>query len=378
MYGFVEKSIVTLRDKIKNIKYPIREYDVVHFIAGEKFTAGYISFLKEKFSDYKQLFVTTESKYMDTYNTFDDVIIIKRFNEVLVNKTFLTILEKAGKLVYSGVFDETSVAVMPDWLVRKTYFQFWGADFYRYREPVNGFKKRWRYKKFIEKCEEAAGLVFLIYGEEEVFKTILPVNNNRVFIAPVPHKSNLFTMLSNYKKKDSVRRILIGNSATKTNRHIEVFNMLEYLNNSDVEIYCPLSYGEQEYKDEVVECGEALFGSMFKKLDQYMPLEEYFSFLASVDVGVFNNNRQQATANIEYLLTMGKKVYLDPRTSMFMHYKKIGCKVYDINMLKQSSIKDIFSFDNEYKVNNRKAILAFNSDENVIKQWTRIYEDILV
>ena len=75
---------------------------------------------------------------------------------------------------------------------------------------------------------------------------------------------------------------------------------------------------------------------------------------------------------------MGKKVYLDPRTSMFMHYKKIGCKVYDINMLKQSSIKDIFSFDNEYKVNNRKAILAFNSDENVIKQWTRIYEDILV
>ena len=37
VYGFVEKSIVTLRDKIKNIKYPIREYDVVHFIAGEKF-----------------------------------------------------------------------------------------------------------------------------------------------------------------------------------------------------------------------------------------------------------------------------------------------------------------------------------------------------
>ena len=41
-----------------------------------------------------------------------------------------------------------------------------------------------------------------------------------------------------------------------------------------------------------------------------MPYSSYISFLGSIDIGIFNNNRQQGMGNITNLLYLGKKVYL--------------------------------------------------------------------
>lgn len=377
VYTIFLKLLIKTRCAFKrktNIKYG--KYDIVHFVAGEKFTYGYIRFMQKYFPQYRQLFVTTESNYDEEYKCIDEAIVVRRFNEAMINKSIQKILKNANMLIYSGVFDDTAVALIPEWLLKKTYFQFWGADFYRYREAVKGYKRKIRFELFREKCKGAAGLIFLIYGEYDAFRKIVNINNANVFVAPVPGEPGIYEKVSKYRKQISENRILLGNSATETNRHIEIIDRLKNIKNVTCEIHCPLAYGDKKYGDRIIEYGIKIFGSdKFFPLRKYMPLKKYFQYLADIDVAIFNNDRQQATANIEYMLSLGKKVYLNPNTSMYVHYNKIGCYVYDAEKLERESFSDIIEYPQSKAEHNRRCILEYNSDENFISQWKCVYED---
>lgn len=378
IYATFLKMLVKFRCVLKNRKkVNYDKYDIVFFIAGEKFTYGYISFMKKYFSQYKQLFITTESKYDEKYKNIDNVVVVKRFNEALMNSDLQKILKDANKLIYSGVFDDSAVALIPEWLLGKTYFQFWGADFYRYRETSLGYKRKKRFEIFKEKCQGAAGLIFLIYGEDIVFQKIVKAFNPNVFVAPVPGEPGLYNKLLEYKKQDLTYRIIIGNSATETNHHIEIMDRLKNIKDTTCEIHCPLAYGDEKYGDKVIDYGVKTFGKdMFFPLRKYMPLKKYFQYLSNMDVAIFNNDRQQAIGNIEYLMLLGKKVYLNPNTSMYEHYRKIGCYVYNAEELGKQTLMEIMEYPREKAENNRKKIIAYNSDENFVSQWKGIYEDI--
>ena len=50
--------------------------------------------------------------------------------------------------------------------------------------------------------------------------------------------------------------ILVGNSATDTNNHIEIFDLLNTLVLGDsTKIICPLSYGNETYKKNIIHIG---------------------------------------------------------------------------------------------------------------------------
>ena len=59
---------------------------------------------------------------------------------------------------------------------------------------------------------------------------------------------NLISRIKKSPPKDEkqIINILIGNSATETNNHIEVLDLLSKFKNEDIKIYVPLSYGDME------------------------------------------------------------------------------------------------------------------------------------
>lgn len=122
----------------------------------------------------------------------------------------------------------------------------------------------------------------------------------------------------------------MGNSATKTNCHIEIFNKLsKYDWIHELEIICPLSYGnEEEYRDYVIKVGYEKIGNKFKPITEYISLTKYIELLNSCDVGVFNNNRQQGGSTILYLTRLGKKCIYVILLVRISRQKKMGMQFF--------------------------------------------------
>lgn len=105
--------------------------------------------------------------------------------------------------------------------------------------------------------------------------------------------------------------ILVGNSASKANNHLEVFELLTTQDLSGREVVVPLSYGDPAFRDAVIDRGNELFGSAFRPLVDFLPLHEYAAIVASCDVVIMNQRRQQALGNIGSALYYGAQVFLD-------------------------------------------------------------------
>jgi hypothetical protein len=124
--------------------------------------------------------------------------------------------------------------------------------------------------------------------------------------------------------------ILIGNSATATNNHIELFDLLGTLDLGDRRLIAPLSYGDQDYADEIERIGRQRFGERFVPLRQYMSLEEYHETIRTCGTLVMNHVRQQAGSTIAAALYKGARVFLRDENPLGAFYRRLGLRLYSI------------------------------------------------
>lgn len=164
------------------------------------------------------------------------------------------------------------------------------------------------------------------------------------------------------------KRILVGNSATPTNRHIEIFYKL--INFKNIDILTPLSYGDEMYKQEIIKLGEKLFYDRFYPIIDMIEYDDYLSLLNTVDIAIFNHNRQQAVGNIILLLSMGKTIYLSSDNNVYNMLKDLKIVFKDISELKN----DLEEISLENKTNNQKIIMETYSEENAVLQWSNVFE----
>ncbi len=129
----------------------------------------------------------------------------------------------------------------------------------------------------------------------------------------------------------SGNNILLGNSATLSNNHLEVFEILNTLDLRGKKVIVPLSYGDNSYRDEILKLGTASLPDHFEPLIEFYPLDEYNKIINSCSVFIMNSYRQQGIGNIFAMLWMGAKVYLDERNTTYHYLKRINCTVYSVN-----------------------------------------------
>ncbi len=124
--------------------------------------------------------------------------------------------------------------------------------------------------------------------------------------------------------------ILVGNSATPSNNHLEVFLKLKDLPVGNRKIIVPLSYGINEYRDEILKLKNEFFPENMEPLTDFYNLQDYNKIINSCSVFIMNSYRQQGIGNTFAMLWMGARVYLDERNTTYSYLKRINCSVFSI------------------------------------------------
>ena len=332
---------------------------IVHCIVLDKFIPPFIDFLKRNF-DYKDhyfLFLHQES-YEYGLQPDKQNIWITDFNG---ENEFTSFLKEADKIIIHGLWSEYLIDFLyrNAYLLKKSYWVMWGGDFYF---PEKQSEKK---KKVIRKM---GNLITDVVGDYELAKQWYKAKGkiHRSFMYP----SNLY---KDIPKKDVIKHtanILIGNSSNPTNNHIDALEKLRDLKNENIKIFAPLSYGggSEEYISEVIKTGQSIFKEKFIPLLEYMPYEDYIRFLNSIDIAIFNVNRQQAMGNIITLLGMGKKVYIRNDTTMWNYFNELGIKIFDFN-----ENFDLNTTDNSLVKNNKEKIKSYFSEKNLREQLSTLF-----
>jgi len=353
---------------------------IVHILHRSKFAVGYIEFMREYFRNYEHRFILLRDGDELQLEKTEDILFIEQYDDLFSNREINDILCICDKVIVSGVWNMLDALYKCGKVIlNKTYFHFWGGDFYRYRSiPYKPSQWKERKNKFLlKRCmKQAAGVINLIEDDYSELKRIMKIKDVKHFVAPMcknPKEDIDYSMYRNIPKEDDIIRILVGNSATVHNQHQEILEILERFKEEKIVLYCPLSYGWKEYGDSIIELGKRLFGDKFIPLTEQMPKDEYVKFLATCDIGIYNNNRQQAMGNISILARLGKKVYLRDDTAMWSHFEKIGYRFNKINELKDATIEEIAAYSEDTKSHNVMA--RENYEKQMIVLWSKVLCD---
>ena len=345
---------------------------ILHLTRQEKFTRPFINFIQENFEIKEHFFLLVGGQQKKEFEIEDTSYIktLKNKNDFL--KYFIQFnikMYKADKIIIHGLSQPYSIIYLffNPWLLKKTYWIIWGADLYGYLEPKVTFKE-----KVIEFMKSSiikniGHVIGSIKGEYKLAQKWYGINAtwHHCFVYPTKffNKDNIEEI---DRSADKIN-ILIGNSASPSNEHLIIFDNLKAKNLENVNIYVPLSYGDEEYAKTIIEKGTKYFGKSFFPLTDFMPLDEYNNLLANIDIALFAHKRQQAINNIVVLLGLGKKVYIRSDITSWDFFNTLGIKIFDIDEL------ELTLLDNSIKINNREIVANYFSKENLVKQFSKIW-----
>ena len=155
--------------------------------------------------------------------------------------------------------------------------------------------------------------------------------------------------------------ILIGNSSTPSNKHQYIFSKLEKIDFNNRKLICPLSYGENAYRDSILKIGTEKFGDTFTPITDFIPLKEYMDIVRSCSHAIMPHDRQQAFGTIVILLYFGCKVFLSTESPIYGWLKVNGIKIYCAE--KDLELEINSSLDSSTIATNRKHLEKLLSNE---------------
>ncbi|WP_439591555.1 TDP-N-acetylfucosamine:lipid II N-acetylfucosaminyltransferase [Microbacterium sp.] len=153
--------------------------------------------------------------------------------------------------------------------------------------------------------------------------------------------------------------ILVGNSATMPNNHLDVFDVLARVHVPGRRIVTPLSYGDRLYADAVTARGHALFGADFVPFREFMPLHDYQAVIADCSTVVMGHRRQQAIGNVASALWSGSHVVLHDASPLFAFLRRQGAVVSGLSELSGSAQPFAGRVSDDELARNRAVLTAF-------------------
>lgn len=355
---------------------------ILFLINGGKtqFANSLISYIEKEFPFYEKEYCVLDRRMQQKLPNKKNIHRVLSYKEFLFNRTLRKYFIETDKIIVSGLFTAQYVMFLFfNRYLKKTYFQFWGGDFYFLLNSCN-IKNKFK-KKVNGYCiKKSAGIILLLGREKDKFLKVFPfAKNKKFFFTPIPFSEKEEQIFKKYRtlitdvQNHSVKRILVGNSATETNKHHEIFDIISDCGFIDVEIICPLSYGNPLYRDEVIKEGKKLFGDLFIPIVEFMDFEEYTKLLMTCSVGIYNFERQQGLGNIFALVNMGKKVFLNQENPAFVNLSELGFNFEIVSQIKNLTEEQFFEWPDEKRKQNIQAVNKFK--DNMLKQWTKILND---
>ena len=240
-------------------------------------------------------------------------------------------------------------------VLRKSAWIEWGADLYNwyYHNPTFKQKIFNAVNKRIRENVRWVGVTF--DGDKEEYERQFPANKVDFFSTPLPFSPDRGKQLESSNPGSAVKhypdaklRVQISHNSLQFNYHFTSLVSLRRFANEDMELFLPLSYGTygvngqyggKRYLDEVVKYAKAEF-PLVHVLKTNLPLMRYLKYLWTIDIAVFDSIRPVGLANINYLLAMGKKVYLPGNSPQYRLYRSHGVKVFDSRLISSMTFSE--------------------------------------
>lgn len=341
----------------------------------EKFIPKQIEFLNQNFNKHHQTFyiLSPSNEYIKTAQP--NVRTLNR--QSLLG--FILQASTADRVVFNGLFlDEIAVifSFLP-FVTRKAVWIPWGGDLYRqefYPEPIKSRLIEWCRGRLIRRLQ---GIATPTWGDYEYARELYRTNAKYLNSGCNIFDFEIGDLDSLREKKCSTSpvRIQIGNSGDPTNEHIKLFYSLLRFKDENIEIHTPLAYGDLGYIETVIARGKELFGNKFVPQTELIPPRDYNCQLASIDILVFNHQRQQGFGNLVISLYLGSKVFLHKNVSTWYYLsEKMGCKLYDTSTISHMSFADLIHHKNEIRELNRRTVAHLFDRDWQREMWALIYK----
>lgn len=301
----------------------------------------------------------------------NNIILVKNnapfLRKIIASLILIKNLYATDKIMLHGLFNQKIIILLftQPWLLKKCYWIIWGGDLYSYQLAKRNW--RWQINEFFRRpvIKNIGHLVTYISGDIRLARQWYKARGQH-------HECIMY--LSNVYHEHPVRNephdgvnIQIGNSATSSNNHLEIFERLLPFRDQNITLFVPLSYGDQEYAKVVIKAGAEMFGEKFHPMIDFMPFDQYLTFLGKIDIAIFNHKRQQAMGNTITLLGLGKKVYLRSDVTPWAMLESNGVVAYNVADISLTPI------DVATRENNKLAIKKNFSEKKLIDQLESIF-----
>lgn len=282
--------------------------------------------------------------------------------EIYNDKNFFSV-----DILYDKITKKTFTYKEPIWIKIKIFLNKFYKIFLKQKEDNSQKLKA----KAIERID------YLACSFEEEFNLVSKLIGQKKFFFPFWYYPLERIVDVNTNAKIIRNDILIGNSGTKTNNHLDIFKKIEHYNLNDRNVIVPLSYGDKMYIDHIMLKGRETFKDFFLPLDKFYNIEDYNNIIMSCGVAIFNNRRQQAVGNILALLWFGSKVFLSYKSTFYAFLKSLSIHVYSFeNDLNENSINVLLS-DKEIE-HNRGVLKRVLSTEMLNEQLKQTIDSLLL
>ena len=350
-----------------------KKYKIVHCFRNEKFVNSFVDLISIKFGHGSHAFLINNDGPYEISDSENIFFFLWRDNPLLNIKRYLVHLKSAEKIILHGLFDNKLLLILffnPK-LLRKSYWVAWGGDLY-IKQPK--FYQLKRYVLFGVRYFVIKNMGFILtYLSGDYDYAKLRFSTSATYIECLMYLSNVSRNSSLCVTCDEASsggdlKILIGNSADKTNNHIPIIEKLKECGcDRNYRYIFPLSYGDFDYAERVKRFAGKMLGSGFEPLNKFMSADEYDRLLAQVDIAVFAHDRQQAMGTTIALLGMGKKVFLKRGTTQWKLFESLGVKVFDFDYL------DLSPIDGQDRNKNIALVSSYFSVENLVEQYENVF-----
>lgn len=339
------KNIKEIKQIIRNLEFS--KYMHIFWIKSTYFQTNMIKIISNEayFKPEEHFFVVLYKDMYDSLCTLTDRIVYIPI-ESTEDVHFTNLLARKCKYqIWHGscFYKENFLKVKARYL-KRIIIRTWGANrltyYYKsyssktYQSIIN-FRTKKRFSKLA--CIGVANYVDTLSQYEH---NLINKNNLRASYS-LPTDYVILLKEKFQKNVNNKCKILLGHSAYYDDNHIEILKTLKKFSKENIHIYIPLTYGSDTYIKEVTDYAKSKFNSKVTIITEHMSFKKYVHFLNKMDVAIIDGTYSYALGNIEILLFLNKKIYLNEQGVLNRAFNECNIPHELTNNLSSCTIKDL-------------------------------------
>lgn len=316
------------------------------------------------------LFITPHEKVYNCINEISNTVLDKSKGH-LVNKYS----QSCKWIFFHGHLNGLYGLKIRRKYLSKVILRFWGGNIGfegKDGEPLKNIVKRAIDFFFIRKLSRFAAIA--IANKVDTMTLRKKLKNIPIYEMPygLGKKEEIIEITRDSKEENNTINVLVGHNGWPHDTHIQVLEKLSKFGDR-ICIYVPLSYGNQEYINEVESYIKSICTNNVVIVKDFMPYDEYVRFLNKIDIAVLNGEKSYALGNVAILSLLKKKIYLNR--------KGIIKEVFDEDNIPCGCVDEIdtMGFDEfikkaEYPENTNNSVFPYDK-KRAKGAWVKIFKD---